>query len=112
MNCCIIICKIIWHCFNFLFNSLFYIIRKWITIYSFSIIKSDNSQIEFKDPVFDLAKKKELPSDVMEILEQFGIAPEKATYVCEIITEEHKILYQFSYRMAGNILKERENWKI
>ena len=55
-----------------------------------------------------LAKKKKLPLDVLEILEQFGIAPEKATYVCEIITEEHKSLYQFSYRMMGNILKERE----
>ncbi len=55
-----------------------------------------------------LAKKKELPSAVIEILEQFGIAPEKATYVCEIATEEHKVLYQFSYRMVGNILKERD----
>ncbi len=55
-----------------------------------------------------LAKKKKLPLGVLEILEQFGIAPEKATYVCEIITEEHKSLYQFSYRMMGNILKERE----
>ena len=55
-----------------------------------------------------LAKKKKLPLDVLEILEQFGITPEKATYVCEIITEEHKSLYQFSYRMMGNILKERE----
>ena len=53
-----------------------------------------------------LAKKRELPSPVLELLEQFGIAPEKATYVCEIITEEHKVLYQFSYRMAGNILKD------
>ena len=55
-----------------------------------------------------LAKKKELPSDVLNILEQFGIAPEKATYVCEIITEEHKVLYQFSYRMVGNILEEKD----
>ena len=43
-----------------------------------------------------------------EILEQFGIVPEKATYVCKIVTEEHKSLYQFSYRMVGNILKERD----
>lgn len=43
-----------------------------------------------------------------EILDQFEIAPEKATYVCEMITEEHKVLYQFSYRMVGNILKERD----
>ena len=55
-----------------------------------------------------LAKKRKLPSAVMEILERFGIAPEKATYVCEIIPEEHKVLYQFSYRMVGNIIKERE----
>lgn len=54
------------------------------------------------------AKKKELPSAVLDILEQFGIAPEKATYVCEIITEEHKVLYQFSYRMVGNILEKKD----
>lgn len=55
-----------------------------------------------------LAKKKALPSAVLDILEQFGITPEKATYVCEIITEEHKVLYQFSYRMVGNILVEKD----
>ena len=55
-----------------------------------------------------LAKKKELPSDVLDILEQIGITPEKATYVCEIITEEHKVLYQFSYRMVGNISEEKD----
>ena len=58
-----------------------------------------------------LAKKKELPFAVLEILEQLGIAPEKVTYVCEIVTEEHKVLYQFSYRIVGNILKEREDTK-
>lgn len=55
-----------------------------------------------------LAKKKALPSAVLDILEQFGITPEKATYVCEIITEEHKVLYQFSYHMVGNILVEKD----
>ncbi len=55
-----------------------------------------------------LAKKRDLPFAVIEILEQFGILPEKATYVCEIITEEHKVLFQFSYRIVGNILKERD----
>ena len=55
-----------------------------------------------------LAKKRELPAVVLEVLDQFGIAPEKATYVCEMITEDYWILYQFSYRMAGNILKERD----
>ena len=55
-----------------------------------------------------LAKKRELPHAVIEILDQFGIAPEKATYVCEMITEDYLVLYQFSYRIAGNILKERD----
>ena len=55
-----------------------------------------------------LAKQRELPAVVLEVLDQFRIAPEKATYVCEMITEDDWILYQFSYRMVGNILKERE----
>ena len=55
-----------------------------------------------------LAEKRELPLVVLEVLDQFGITPEKATYVCEMITEDYWILYQFSYRMAGKILKERD----
>ena len=35
-----------------------------------------------------LAKKRDLPSVVLEVLDQFGMAPEKATYVCEMITED------------------------
>ena len=54
-----------------------------------------------------LAKQRALPSTVLETLEQFRIAPEKATYVCEIFTEGEQSLYQFSYRIAGNILQER-----
>ena len=56
----------------------------------------------------ELAQKRELPTVVLEVLDQFGIAPEKATYVCEMLTEDYWILYQFSYRIAGNILKERD----
>ena len=56
----------------------------------------------------ELAGKKELPVHIVEILDALGISPEKATYVCEIITEKHKVLYQFSYRMAGNIVNKRE----
>ena len=55
-----------------------------------------------------LAKKRKLPAVVLEILGWFRIAPEKATYVCEMITEDYWILYQFSYRISGNILKERD----
>ena len=58
-----------------------------------------------------LRQLQKLLSVVLEILEQLGIAPEKVTYVCEIVTEEHKVLYQFSYRIVGNILKEREDTK-
>ena len=54
----------------------------------------------------DLAIKRELPTEVLETLEEFGIAPEKATYVCKILTEEEQSLYQFSYRIAGNILSD------
>lgn len=54
-----------------------------------------------------LAKRRKLPPAVIEILEQFGISPQKATYVCRIDIEEHKLLYQFSYRVAGNIIKDR-----
>ena len=73
--------------------------------------KADEWNCECEDcrHFIDLAKKKELPIPVLEILEQFGIVPEKATYVCEMITEEHKVLYQFSYRMAGTIVKERKD---
>lgn len=55
-----------------------------------------------------LAKKKELPNAVLDTLIAFGVLPEKPTYVCEIASEEGQILYQFSYRMAGNILEEKE----
>ena len=74
-------------------------------------VKADEWNCECEDcrHFIDLAKKKELPIPVMEILEQFGIVPEKATYVCEMITEEHKVLYQLSYRMAGTIVKERKD---
>ena len=37
-----------------------------------------------------LAKRRKLPPAVIEILEQFGIAPQKATYVCRMDMEEHE----------------------
>ena len=51
--------------------------------------KADEWNCECEDcrHFIDLAKRKELPIPVMEILEQFGIVPEKATYVCEMITD-------------------------
>lgn len=52
----------------------------------------------------ELANKKELPNHITEILDELGIAPEKATYVCELFTDETGIHYQFSYRIAGTII--------
>ncbi len=54
-----------------------------------------------------LARKNALPASVMEILNKLGIPPEKATYVCGIFSDDG-LLYQFSYRIAGNILNEEQ----
>lgn len=51
-----------------------------------------------------LAKERRLPSEVLEILDQFAIPPEKPTYLCEIYPNENGHCYQFSYRIAGSIL--------
>lgn len=55
-----------------------------------------------------LAKKRELPAMILETLDRFEIAPEKATYVCSITEQENEVLYEISYRIAGNIVKEKE----
>ena len=52
-----------------------------------------------------LARRRELPTTVLEALDKLGIPPEKATYVCEMCPKEDGLLYQFSYRIAGNILR-------
>lgn len=54
-----------------------------------------------------LAQKRALPTPVLETLDQLGIPPGKATYVCEIYPDGDGHRYQFSYRIAGNILQER-----
>ena len=51
-----------------------------------------------------LARARKLPATVLELLDKLGIPPERATYVCELCPEEDGLLYQFSYRIAGNIL--------
>ena len=53
-----------------------------------------------------LAKQKKLPEQIHSILNELKIAADKATYVCEIIPKDHGHLYQFSYRITGNILNE------
>ena len=50
------------------------------------------------------AKAASLPTEVTDILSTLGIPPAKATYVGELYEENGLHLYQFSYRIAGNIL--------
>ena len=62
-----------------------------------------------------LAKERALPAPVMEALDKLEIDPEKATYVCELYTDDRGMLYQFSYRIAGKILsaanlERNEDW--
>lgn len=55
-----------------------------------------------------LAKTKQLPSCIAQVLGELDISPEKATYVGELYTDDRGILYQFSYRIAGMILEAPE----
>ncbi len=57
----------------------------------------------------NLAKSRKLPVSVMEVLDRLDIPAEKATYVCELYTDDSGIHYQFSYRIAGRILSELES---
>ena len=55
-----------------------------------------------------LAKQGKIPTIMLETLSQFEIAPEKATYVCSIIEQDNEVLYEISYRVAGNIIKGKD----
>lgn len=57
----------------------------------------------------NLAKSRKLPVSVMEVLDRLDIPAEKATYVCELYTDDSGIHYQFSYRIAGRILSKLES---
>lgn len=59
-----------------------------------------------------LAKKRKLPQEVLDILNKLGISPEKATYVCQLQENEDGQLYQFSYRLAGNIISQSQTEQI
>lgn len=51
-----------------------------------------------------LVEMKKLPLYITQILDDLDISPEKATYVCELYTDNRGILYQFSYRIVGTII--------
>jgi len=54
----------------------------------------------------EVAKQGKLPGKVLNCLSAFGIPPEKATYLCCLNGDTQKPFYQFSYRIAGNILND------
>ena len=58
-----------------------------------------------------LARKRLLPVFVLEQLDRLCIPPEKATYVCQMFPDGDGQHYQFSYRIAGNILSRKATGK-
>ena len=56
------------------------------------------------DALLKLAKSNKLPLYITKMLNELDIAPEKATYIGELYTDDRGILYQFSYRIAGTII--------
>ncbi len=56
----------------------------------------------------EVARRGLLPSYITKLLTELHIPPTKATYVC-LLDGEH--LYQFSYRIAGNILSVESEWE-
>ena len=60
-----------------------------------------------------LARARELPAEILEILDELRIPPEKATYVCELYYDEgwreKGLLYEVSWRVAGTVMKQPES---
>ena len=56
----------------------------------------------------EVAKQGLLPPHISKLLETLHIPATKATYVCLL---DGKHLYQFSYRIAGNILSHNSSWE-
>jgi len=56
----------------------------------------------------ELARNKQFPQQIIELLDSFGIRPEQATYVCRYYDDDKGHRYQFSYRIAGNLIKEAD----
>lgn len=51
-----------------------------------------------------LARGRELPAELLDILDGLTIPPEKATYVCELYHEGSMLHYQVGYRLSGYLL--------
>ena len=55
----------------------------------------------------EVARKKQLPQQILELLDGFEILPEQANYVCLLYDDDNGHYYQVSYRLAGFILDEK-----
>lgn len=56
-----------------------------------------------------LARERRLPEEILDILDRLHIPPEKATYVCQLYTDQERgPLYQLSWRLAGSIAAKPE----
>lgn len=55
-----------------------------------------------------LAWERQLPKELLELLDELGIPPEKASYVCELYDKDEKLYYQVNYRLAGRVLEGLE----
>jgi len=56
-----------------------------------------------------LARERRLPEEILDILDRLHIPPEKATYVCQLYTDQEKgPLCQLSWRVAGGIVAKPE----
>ncbi len=51
-------------------------------------------------------KQKQLPEEITKLLSDFGVLPEKPTYVCNVYRTENLYLCQFNYRVAGRMLND------
>ena len=56
----------------------------------------------------EVVKRDLIPSHITKLLKSLHIPASKATYVC-LLDGEH--LYQFNYRIAGNILSNEPSWE-
>ena len=56
----------------------------------------------------EVAKKRQLPEELLRLLDKLSIPPEKATYVCEMDAQGRRLFYELSYRLSGRVLKSPE----
>lgn len=52
-----------------------------------------------------LAQERQLPEEMLKVLDKLCIPPAKASYVCEIYEEGEKLFYQIAYCLPGKILE-------